>query len=184
MMASIEANTRGNKLTAISRHKHNMHVDLTPMVDLGFLLITFFILTTRLIAGDHHILVQTPNPADSVMAKALSESDALTFLLAKENKVFYYTGNTPAKSEFNTMQILDATNKKELLKTTKKFAELHNKKFGKANVDSAMVGHVFVKPDTASTYENLITVLDAILINKINSYSIDEITKSDAALLD
>lgn len=66
-----------------------LKVDMTPMVDLGFLLITFFIFTTT---------IASPNATDLIMPKEgppidVKESNALTLLLDSNDKVFVYEGD-------------------------------------------------------------------------------------------
>ena len=68
--------------------KHSLKVDMTPMVDLGFLLITFFVITAEL---------SKPTAMDLAMTKDgppidLPESAALTILIDKTNTIYYYEG--------------------------------------------------------------------------------------------
>src|SRR5438128_9612542 len=69
--------------------KLSTKVDLTPMVDLGFLLITFFIFTTTM---------STPKATDLFMPKESKDStqvglsSALTVIPIRDNKIFYYHG--------------------------------------------------------------------------------------------
>src|SRR5688572_21540731 len=72
--------------------KLSTRVDMTPMVDLGFLLITFFVFTTTMsspTALDLNMPKDIKDPKDQTKAK---ESGALTILLGKNNHVFYYEG--------------------------------------------------------------------------------------------
>ena len=64
------------------------HLDMTPMVDLGFLLITFFIFTTTL-AQKGVVKLVMPHKGDGT---DVAESKALTAILGKDNKVFIYSG--------------------------------------------------------------------------------------------
>src|SRR5438552_4067260 len=69
-------------------HKH-VRVDLTPMVDLGFLLITFFILTTSMQQSTALKLIL---PKDSGPETFLAESTTLTFILERHDSIGYYDG--------------------------------------------------------------------------------------------
>ena len=78
----------------ISRNKRDgskpmPRVDLTPMVGLGFLLITFFIVTTSM---NHPVQMTCILPKEGAPTKS-ADSKTLTLVLADQNKIFYYHGN-------------------------------------------------------------------------------------------
>ncbi|TXK36646.1 biopolymer transporter ExbD [Pontibacter qinzhouensis] len=60
-------------------------LDMTPMVDLAFLLVTFFMLTTKF-APDDAVIVDTPT---SVSEIKIPESNVITIAIDKDNRVFY-----------------------------------------------------------------------------------------------
>jgi biopolymer transport protein ExbD len=76
--------------------KANLRIDMTPMVDLGFLLISFFIFTTEISkpAATDLYMPHDGRPID------VAESKTLTVLLSN-NKVFYYFGNIHNAKERN-----------------------------------------------------------------------------------
>ncbi|WP_187264437.1 ExbD/TolR family protein [Pontibacter beigongshangensis] len=60
-------------------------LDMTPMVDLAFLLVTFFMLTTQF-APDDAVIVDTPS---SVSEIKIPESNVITITIDKDNRIFY-----------------------------------------------------------------------------------------------
>jgi biopolymer transport protein ExbD len=66
-----------NKAGVRKMKKHELKIDMTPMVDLGFLLISFFVITTELSKPTALNLIM---PTKGI-AMDLGESNALTVLL-------------------------------------------------------------------------------------------------------
>jgi|GEM_PF-2615205 len=90
-MAAIEEN-KGNNPQAGKKagrnQKNSTRVDMTPMVDLAFLLLTFFVLTSTFSKPKVMSLVY---PAKEVDGPIRPTNNAITFLLT-ENRIFYYAG--------------------------------------------------------------------------------------------
>src|SRR4029453_5017013 len=105
-MANIEEGGGGGhkKGPGVKKAKKlSTHLDMTPMVDLGFLLITFFIFTTTMSSPttmELYMPKDTDKDEDQNKAK---ESGALTIMLGKNNVVYYYEGQLlPDGSNFKT----------------------------------------------------------------------------------
>ena len=76
--------------------KASTRIDMTPMVDLAFLLLTFFVLTSTFSKPK---TMEINYPADPKKKDDLMKiNNALTILLTKDNKIFYYTGEFVPKN--------------------------------------------------------------------------------------
>ncbi len=154
-MAEMEVKSGGgHKGPGVKKSKKkSTRVDLTPMVDLGFLLITFFIFTTTM-AQPTAMNLNMPKDTDKPdEVNKVKESGSLTLMLGKGNVVYYYFGNDPA-----TMQ---TTNYKDVRKII-----LDKKK--STPVDDLFV---IIKPDKDATYKNAVDMLDEMTINDIGRYA-------------
>jgi biopolymer transport protein ExbD len=141
--------------------KLSTRVDLTPMVDLGFLLITFFIFTTTM-SQPTGMKLNLPKDTDKPEEQnKVKESAVLTVLLAKNNKVFYYEGQVAADgSNFKSSNFKDIR------------SEILSKKRSTDPKDFVVV----IKPDQDCTYKNVVDMLDEMLINDVKRYATVEIS--------
>src|ERR1700740_1157595 len=90
-MAEINTGGGGDKSGKKRSKKMSTKVDMTPMVDLAFLLITFFMLATTLQKQQIMQLVMPPKINDKVVdPPELKASNAITLILGKDDKVYWY----------------------------------------------------------------------------------------------
>lgn len=139
-------------------------VDLTAMVDLAFLLITFFMLTTSL-SKMKALQVVKPVPITDIANLAeYPASRTMTILLGKNNKAVYYMGETNAAA----MKVVDMKTIQQAISTNKKLvASTHpNQK------DKELI--LIIKPTGTSKYKNFVDILDEVNIASIQSYAIDD----------
>jgi len=148
--------------------KLSTRVDLTPMVDLGFLLITFFIFTTTMsqpTAMKLFLPKDTDKPEEQNKVKA---SGALTLLLGKNDQIYYYEGElAPDASNFKT------TSFKEIRKI------IMDKKRATDEKDFVVV----IKPDNDATYKNTVDILDEMTINDVKRYAMVDISPVEYSLV-
>ncbi len=162
-MASLSMSSPSKAVKGRTR-KPIPNVDLTAMVDLAFLLITFFMLTTSL-RKESAMELAKPDPGEDVSQKTVyPASRTLTILLAKDNKAVYYLGEvTPS-----AMRIVDISAVREvILNVRDKIFHAHK------NTDDKSM-YIIVKPTNKAVYKNFIDIMDEIAINKIVGYAIDD----------
>ncbi|HTN44943.1 MAG TPA: biopolymer transporter ExbD [Flavipsychrobacter sp.] len=161
--------------------KLSTRVDLTPMVDLGFLLITFFMYTTTM-SKPKTMEINMPfkdeniKPEDESKIKA---STALTILLSRDHRIYYYEGlgddaNNPPNVQVTYFKPKDGI-RDVIINKNKKVNEL--KQQGALSASDKLT--VLIKPDDNSTYNDLVNILDEMSINDVRIYAIVDITPVD-----
>ena len=168
IQTSTTADKKGKRL-----NKKSTRVDLTPMVDLGFLLLTFFVFTTAMTKPTAMNLV-TPNDKEPNIHNDICESCVLTVMLDKDDKIFYYEGmpeNNPSVKEtsFTTDGIRNVLVQK-----------LKAVKASKGTADDMVL---IIKPGEGSAFKNFVDMADEVTINNIKHYFIDEMNSTDKQLL-
>jgi biopolymer transport protein ExbD len=136
--------------------KLSTRVDLTPMVDLGFLLITFFIFTTTMSQPTAMKLYLPKDTEKEEEQNKVKESGALSILLGKNNAIYYYEGT------------LDPTGKNFLSTNFKQVREVIINKKKSTNPEDFVV---VIKPGPESTYKNTVDILDEMFINDVKRYA-------------
>ena len=141
--------------------KLSTRVDLTPMVDLGFLLITFFIFTTTMSQPTAMPLylpkdVQKPEEQNKVKASAV-----ITLMLGKENQIYYYEGDDPTKIKgSNFKDVRDVVLDKKRRTDPKDFV-------------------VVLKPTVDATYRNTVDIIDEMTIDGVKRFAMVDISPAE-----
>lgn len=138
---------------------------MTPMVDLAFLLLTFFILTTTLNKPVVLPLTTPEEPDDQHQPPPVNGKRVLTLILGKENKIFYYTGVVDPKVDETTFAH-DGLRKLVMRK--------------KQEIPNVVI---LIKPSEQSRYQNLVDILDEMAISEIEHYYVTPITDVDKDLI-
>jgi biopolymer transport protein ExbD len=182
--------------------KLSTRVDFTPMVDLGFLLITFFMLATTLNKPQTmEIALPSKDKVQQEEQTKVKASDAVTILLGKANKVYYYEGTRQngidpvlKVTDFSPnglRQFLIRRNYEVMVKVRnlkavrdkKKFSEEEFEKQKSEIAKDKKAPIVLIKATDDSIYRNLIDVLDEMAICNIDRYAITDITLFDLDLI-
>ncbi|MDR0738237.1 MAG: biopolymer transporter ExbD [Prevotellaceae bacterium] len=182
--------------------KFNIHVDFTPMVDMNMLLITFFMLCTTMSKPQ---TMEISMPRKDVVSEDEQEkikaSNAITVLLGKDDKVYYYFGEPTyddpdllKETDFSgeglrtillgrnqevVQQMKELKAKREKLEVTLEQYKEQSIEI-KKNKNSPVV---LIKASDFSTYKNLIDALDEMQICNIGRYAIVDIVAGDLRLL-
>ena len=162
-MAELDTSGGGkHKGGKVRSKKASTRVDLTAMVDLAFLLITFFMLTTTL-AKKKELDLAMPDNSVKTSQLPIAETRTMTVLLGSHNKIEWYMG-LPGKSAPTVDNYGKDGLRKALIENGKNVAASH------AAPDNFMI--VLIKPSDKSTYENLVTTLDETNITGVKSRAI------------
>lgn len=180
-MAEMQvADSGGGKGGKKRSKKMSTRVDLTPMVDLGFLLITFFMYTTSL-SKPVTMEVNMPVKEDKKDEKPpeIKASKVITLLLTKEDKIVYYEG-LPDGKELKP-SITDYSEEglhKVLLEKRAKVDAEH----GLDSINRTQT-IVLIKPNDDSNYKNFVDILDEMPLAKIERYAILDIMDIDKEIM-
>lgn len=163
-MADIEIRkSSGKRRAGVKRNKRSSYrVDLTPMVDLGFLLITFFIFSITTSQPKSMSLVV---PRDSKVSSKVPNSGALILLPGKNDRIWCYFGLDPSEMSYITYQDV----RKIILE--KKRTTVPKDFF------------IIIKSGNAAIYKNIVDILDEMNINDIPRYALAAPTLEEISLM-
>lgn len=169
-MAAIQQPTpkAGKKPRA---RKHGFHLDMTPMVDLAFLLLTFFMLTTTFAKPR---VMQLTMPVPDKHTTKVASHGAMTIVLGKNHQVHYYFGlYAPADPSVAV-------------------PTLHTADFGPQGIRQVLLafgrqepkGTVLIKSDAHAVYRDMVDILDEMNITDQSKYALTDLNATDRQLLD
>jgi biopolymer transport protein ExbD len=174
-MAPVEIAAHKPKAGVRRIIKSNPKIDMTPMVDLGFLLIAFFIMTTELSKPTvmnlyvPHEGIPTPVP----------ESHSITLLTSSEDKVFYYYGQDDDAIKHNQVFLTSYDGKKGIRKIIgEKQLQLDRLPGGRKELV------VLIKPGKESSYKNVVDILDEMAICGVSRFALIKPGKMDIQYLE
>jgi biopolymer transport protein ExbD len=145
--------------------KSSTHIDMTPMVDLAFLLLTFFMLTTSFSKPKtmEIVMPDKPKPNDPNPPK-INENDVVNVLLGPNNRLFYYIGTDP---------------------------NVQSTTYGKDGIQKFLIDYkrqrpnvmVLIKPEETSKYKNVVDMFDIMNVTNMSRYALVDITPKEKDLI-
>ncbi|MCF0061974.1 biopolymer transporter ExbD [Dyadobacter chenwenxiniae] len=185
-MAAIEESGGGHGKGdgKVRAKKMSTRVDMTPMVDLGFLLITFFMLATTMSKPTSMTLAvpDKTDEKDQEKTEPLKASKVLTLFMGANDDVYYLDGiaadDDKAVASMKTTRY--GFDLRSVIFASAKRINAANPKDEKGNDPFVVV----IKPTPVSTYKNMVDVLDEMAITKSKRYALVEtLTDSEKKLL-
>jgi biopolymer transport protein ExbD len=165
-MAEISQGGGGGKKDGKVRvKKASTKIDMTPMVDLAFLLLTFFILTTTLNKPQTMELTMPEKEKEGDKPPEVNEKKVVTLILGEKDKIYWYVGITDPKIELTDFS------KDGIRKVlTQKNSEI-----------PGMI--ILIKPGKDSKYRNMVDILDEMNITEMKRFAMVKITPVDEELV-
>jgi biopolymer transport protein ExbD len=155
----------GSKDGKVRVKKASTKIDMTPMVDLAFLLLTFFILTTTLNKPQTMELTMPEKPKGDEKLPEVNEKKVVSIILGADNAVYWYHGITDPKVEKTDFS--DTGIRKILMEKEKEIP--------------GMI--VLIKPGKDSKYKNVVDILDEMNITNMKRFAMVKITPVDEELV-
>jgi biopolymer transport protein ExbD len=204
-MAEIQEKGSGGKKG--KQKKFSVRVDFTPMVDMNMLLITFFMLCTTMSQPQTMEIAMPRKDVKTEDETQVKASNAVTVLLGKEDKVYYYLGELKEEDYENPDKLVetnfsgDEKSLRALLlnrnsEVVQQMKELNEQKQNLTIADSTYKKRaieikknkkapiVMIKASDFASYKNLIDALDEMAICNIGVYAIMDIAPGDLRLLE
>lgn len=210
-MAEVQQQDGGSdkgKHKKIRAKKASTHIDMTPMVDLAFLLLTFFILTTTFSKPKTmDITMPVKDKVEDEDRTKVPASQTLSILLTEGDRIIWYMGiDDPSmppqtniadfsqdgarsirkvlleknKLVYDQVKLVEDSVKRGLIEDNPDVIKQH-KAWVKAAEKKGLI--VLIKPDDKSKYKNLVDMLDEMLVCNVGRYAIVELSDSELELI-
>jgi biopolymer transport protein ExbD len=198
-----EGKQKGGKKKA---KKFSTHIDMTPMVDLMCLLITFFMLTTAF-SKPKAMEITMPEKKDDPTVKApeISADRTINILISGNDKIYYYNGVADPKKPLP--QLVETNYSKDGIRKIllqrnkivfKAVAELRDKviKGEEVMADSTLTRRIkeikksdklapiiLIKADEKAKYKNLVDIIDEMAIATVANYAVVDISPVEKQMI-
>lgn len=155
----------GKKDGKVRSKKSSTRIDMTPMVDLAFLLLTFFMLTTTFNKPQTMEITMPDKPKPDDVVPEVNERKVLTLVLGENDKVYWYKGITDPKIEVSNFS---ADGIRKVL-------------YAQNAQTKDMI--ILIKALEKSKYKNMVDILDEMNITNMKRYAIVKVTDVDKDLV-
>jgi biopolymer transport protein ExbD len=164
-MAEVSSSASGHGRGRSRTKRTSTRIDMTPMVDLAFLLLTFFMLTTRFM--DPYMMkiempLKTDNPTE---VTEISDKQVITLVLGENDNIYWYQGMNDPKVNVTDYS---ANGIRKIL--FEKNREIRNM-------------YILIKPSEKSRYKNIVDIFDEIAITEMKRYALVKITDDDTRII-
>jgi biopolymer transport protein ExbD len=168
-MAELISSPKGSKQT-----RTNPRIDLTPMVDLGFLLITFFIMTTSMTEPKAMDIQMPYKPSDEVTA--FHASSAITLIPSADHRIYYYEGVLLPETRF---KVLNGKREDEL----RAMLIQQKKRIANRALPAERSLQVLIKADASANVDDIVLLFDEMNIQGIKYVALVDIHPREKAML-
>jgi biopolymer transport protein ExbD len=167
-MASIDTGKKGAP-----------HVDMTPMVDLGFLLITFFMLATTFSKPKTMEIIKPAKNDDEKKAPPLKKTRSMSILLGQNDRVYYYIASDEDLAKGNLKVDSTDFSSKGLRGAIRNRQDEVAQAYG--SKDTLVV---LIKAMPKAKYKNMVDILDEMRITGVKSYALVDLDKVDTTIME
>jgi biopolymer transport protein ExbD len=168
-MATLSTSRASNR---VRTHWQRFRLDMTPLVDVAFLLLTFFMVATRPLVLQLQMLAKRGAYEDSNCG-GWRRGGVVTIILGGNHQLHYYAGlNRP-------------------LDSTVAVPELHTTSFSAHGIRQQLLAWrseiprliILIKPGPQATYRDIVDILDEMNITDQSKYALTDLSAADRQLL-
>ena len=172
-MAEVQVKDNSGKGGKVRSKKQVPHVDLTPMVDLAFLLITFFMLVTTFNKPNVMDLGLPAKPKDPKQQPdtEIDLTNSISLIIGKDNKIFYHQLD---QAGLNVQTLQETNFDREGIRQVIEQA--------KARAKDKTKFTVIIKPTDDAIYKNFVDMLDEMAITKNEIYGVTDVKPWEEAI--
>lgn len=172
-MAEVQVQDKSEKGGKVRSKKQSTRVDMTPMVDLGFLLITFFMFATTFNKPNVMDLGLPAKPKENQKAPEteIKLSNSISIIIGKDNRLFWHQQDNTSLTDANLNETtFDRDGIRKVIQQAK------------ANAADEKLFTVIIKPSDDAVYRNFVDILDEMAITKNEQYGVTDLKPWELAI--